>query len=56
MANSASYLVVEDILTQVVVVVVVLVVSSSSDSSNASNEVRPDVAAIVAGTCMHETP
>ena len=50
--SSASYLVVEDMHTQVVVVVVVLVVSSSSDSSNASTEVRADVPAIVAGD-MH---
>ena len=52
MVSSASYLVVEDMHMQVVAVAAVIVVSSSSDSSNASNEVRADISATVAGD-MH---
>ena len=52
MVSSASHLVVHDMHMQVVAVAAVIVVRSSSDSSNASNEVRADISATVAGD-MH---
>ena len=55
MVSSASHLVVHDMHMQVVVVAAVIVVRSSSDSSNASNEVRADISATVAGD-MHGAP
>ena len=49
MVSSASHLVVHDIHMQVVAVAAVIVVRSSSDTDDASNEVRADISAAVAG-------
>ena len=52
MVSLASHLVVHDMHMHVAAVAAVIVVRSSSDSSNASCEVRADISATTAGTCM----